>query len=549
MEKPSAPPLARRAATATALAVVALLASGCGDSKSPTPAPTPAPGPAPGPTPAPGPMECSAALKRGHCGACEWTGASIACTACTGDYKLDKDPSSPDLFCTYNCSEFVPAQTPGRPANAQSHNGIEWPAVCFPDSVSRFLTIGDWGGVCGWGDQNKCLEGVVPPVCAPGTEGEPGKPCPMPNRPGNTYIHEIEGRAQSLVSNRMLARAKELKKANTPSRFIVNVGDNFYPGGIDAHCGKPDGSVNSTQFAQIWKAMYPEELTEEMEWWSVLGNHDYGGVCYIKGWDQQIFYTYHQDKWLLPAQYWKRTVQYANFKADFFFIDGNLYDTHGDDNHNICSKIHNPGQHCELSFYPGTGGDCAPTGPHGPDECKSWFEALWQNNYDWLHEEVPKSDADWQILVSHYPAHFDIGVAGKSHITWAEWLTPMGIDLYISGHTHEQKVYYGDMGPGMNMKDTAWVITGGGGGVTSEQLPTADGNDDAYGFMEMEISLHELKITAYSHGGAEEKVIIRNQTTVKPVPRQSHSELVAAGLLKAMPARATKDASEIDLVV
>jgi len=435
-------------------------------------------------------------------------------------------------------------------------NGIEWPSVCYPTSESRFLTVGDWGGACGWGKDNKCTPGVIPPICAGGPgAGDPGKPCPMPNRHGGVYIPQIEARAQRLVSDRMLARATQLQEQGTPAQFVINVGDNFYPGGIDEHCGNPDMAANSTQFAQVWKAMYPGVLTE-MEWWSVLGNHDYGGVCYIKGWDQQIYYTYHQDKWVMPGQFWRRRVQYSNFNVDFFFIDGNVYDANPsvDEEHNICSRTHNPGVHCELAFYPSkTGGDgatCAATGPAAPwDTCFAWFKSLWEKQYNWLHEVVPKSDADWQIIVSHYPASYNMGYAPTSFITWSQWLTPMGIDLFIAGHTHEQRVYYGDWGIGHDMQDTAWVITGGGGGVTSEILPTVDGNDDAYGFMEIAMSLEELKITAYSHGGVDGKTIVRNQTTVKPVPRKSHVELLQAGLLTEIPTSQPWEADQVDLVV
>ncbi|CAE7610107.1 unnamed protein product [Symbiodinium sp. CCMP2456] len=59
--------------------------------------------------------------------------------------------------------------------------------------------------------------------------------------------------------------------------------------------------------------------------------------------------------------------------------------------------------------------------------------------------------------------------------------------------------------------DTAWVITGGGGGVTAEMLPSNNGQDDAYGFMDMVISLEKIEITAISHGGVE-----RSKTTVYP---------------------------------
>merc|ERR1711879_445886 len=35
---------------------------------------------------------------------------------------------------------------------------------------------------------------------------------------------------------------------------------------------------------------------------------------------------------------------------------------------------------------------------------------------------------------------------------------------------------------------TAWVVSGGGGGVTSEHVPLANGSDDQYGFMDMTLS-------------------------------------------------------------
>lgn len=107
----------------------------------------------------------------------------------------------------------------------------------------------------------------------------------------------------------------------------------------------------------------------------------------------------------------------------------------------------------------------------------------------------------------------------------------MGVDLYISGHAHEQKVYYGDVDPSLNMGDTPWVITGGVGGVTSEEIPTQNGDDDTYGYMDIEMSLHNLLIKAYSHGGTQGATIIRNMTKTTPV-HQNH-ELLLAGCTQA----------------
>jgi len=334
------------------------------------------------------------------------------------------------------------------------------------------------------------------------------------------------------VSERMLARQKVLKEEGSPARFIVNVGDNFYPGGIDFHCGLEDESATSSQFQQIWKDMYTEDLSE-LEWWSVLGNHDYGGVCYIKGWDQQIFFTWNDDKWVMPGQYWRRTVQYANFKADFFFIDGNIYDTtvSTDEGHNLCSHGSNPGVHCEANIYPGPGANCAATGgPQSQPECQGWFKTLWAKNFQWLKAGLTASDAEWQFVVNHYPAIYNLG-SGPNFVEWAKFLEPMGVDLYISGHTHEQTVHYGAEQGQPDFGKSAWVITGGGGGITTMGAASTDGDDDQYGFMEVTLSLDQLNITAYSHGGINRRTVIRSHTSVAPVARAPHERLLELGIL------------------
>jgi len=104
-----------------------------------------------------------------------------------------------------------------------------------------------------------------------------------------------------------------------------------------------------------------------------------------------------------------------------------------------------------------------------------------------------------------------------------------GIDIVIAGHVHLQEVNYKTGGKtslgrvtGVDMGDVAWVVSGGGGGITSEGItaaaPSVDGHDDGYGFLDMEISLESIKITAISHGGKEGAYIVRNQTTVYPIP-------------------------------
>jgi len=456
-------------------------------------------------------------MKRGHCTEClSSDDKDFMCTKCDADKGYTLNAKG---VCAFDCKSLKPAAKPAKPENVQDLNGQPWPEVCFQQESAHFFTIGDWGGVCNW-DDNLCKPGV-PGVLGNGMpNGAPGQPVPAPNRGSGYYTH-FEANVQAMVKDRMVEVTEQLKAAGTPPKFIINVGDNFYPGGIDTHCGanKTGPSVKSRQFEQIWDQFYPAEKLENMEWWSVLGNHDYGGVCYVKGWDHQITYTWENERWVMPGQYWSRRVHFETFKVDFWFLDGNVFDVMHADN-SMCSPASNPGKYCELTKYPNAPGtspsECPLSGPTDAGACQQWFKDLWKKQYDWLTEQVPKSDADWQIVVNHYPASFALGEQ-QNYMVWSDWLEKAGVDLYISGHTHEQKVYYGGRHGGVDYGKAAWVITGGGGGISSEVVPLSSGEDDAYGFMDMEIDLNHIKITAYSHGGTEGKLIIRNQTTVTPI--------------------------------
>merc|ERR1712060_974644 len=80
----------------------------------------------------------------------------------------------------------------------------------------------------------------------------------------------------------------------------------------------------------------------------------------------------------------------------------------------------------------------------------------------------------------------------------------MGI---VTGHRHEQAVSNRDPAIG----GAAWVVSGGGGGITSEGLPRLDGNDDQYGFFDVTISKSAIKLEAISHDG-----VLRSTTVIAP---------------------------------
>lgn len=449
--------------------------------------------------------DCPEDKRRGQCNSCYSTGSAVECRACREPYTfVSSGEGVSSGSCAISCAGLNATVRPVAPANAQAYNGMAWPQLCVEENVAHFFAIGDWGGVCNFNDN----------VCAPGQ-----KPSPMVDPNNRTLSPVADYTAQQLVAAQMAKRA-----ATNKPHFIVSVGDHFYPGGIDDHCGEAGAGSGSPfvpasqQFRQVFEEMYTGPGIDGKEWWGVLGNHDYGGVCFVAGWDQQIYYTWGAgNRWVMPAQYWSRNVQFKDFTVDFYFLDTNWEDVSGPSAlpaTNICGREGNTdiSGHCGAHQLKKNKNDqCAATGPSSTDTCFSWFEKLNNVQLRWLEARLQRSGAEWQVVVTHFPPRF-----GKNRVTWQRLSRMYGIDLFITGHTHFQQIYY--MGTtaeaGYNLGETAWVVTGGGGGITSERTPMEDGDDDAYGFMDMKISKDEIVIQSISHAG-----LLRNTTHVQPRAR------------------------------
>jgi hypothetical protein len=351
-------------------------------------------------------------------------------------------------------------------------NGVEWPQMCIDKTEAHFFGIGDWGG-----------------------SGSP--PVPMPNLKGRTLVKGIDDKAQLLV-----ARQMNSVSATSQPDYVLNVGDNFYPGGIGVECGAypASGACDNGQFASVFEAVYDGEHLQGKPWLGVLGNHDYGGIKYDAGWDLMIYRTYcssdtvPNNRWVTPALYWKTNVQYADFSVDYFMLDSNYQDAHPpgvDYGHNIC----NTGK-C-------LGPTCAVPGLESNASCAGFFGQMWQEGLKMLEEGLKSSTAEWHIVVTHYP-----GESIAAEPTFARISKQYGIDLIFTGHRHLQE---------FNVNATTpFIVSGGGGGITADTTPDINGNDDAYGFVDFTITRTNLTFAMHSHGGVEGKTIIRSSRTIYP---------------------------------
>lgn len=396
------------------------------------------------------------------------------------------------------------------PKQALDYKGMQWPTqVVNGLQEVHFFAIGDWGGMDGTLDP---IEGR-PQLIAYSWGKKPG-PSVFPRtrwnkqhtvelcdhksfvecyntkgmlcNPGCGYVPGVDDQPQQLVASALRARA-----ALKDPTLLLNVGDNFYWGGIEKKCGTPMDELSYTakhQFDQVYEGMYSGKGLDGKPWLSVLGNHDWGGRVFDNGWDQQIAYTWASTRWVLPAPYYSTSVTFPDqgFSVDLFFLDTNFNDAGDftdDPEHNICGSLHNsPDASCSSAG-----------GPASLDTCKSFFWNMWTEQQAWLEDKLAKSTATWQIAVTHFPCGFQ-------GTYWSGLRKRLGLDLLVTGHRHDQELWEPSKLGGLTC-----FVTGGGGGISSEATPGFDHSnwygEAQYGFFDLTIKKEYIYIESINYDG------------------------------------------------
>merc|ERR550532_404105 len=105
-------------------------------------------------------------------------------------------------------------------------------------------------------------------------------------------------------------------------------------------------------------------------------------------------------------------------------------------------------------------GVCAGTDFVSASTCVDQFKQLWSEQKAWLERGLSDSYADWQIVVTHYPAYY-----GLLHPVLKPLAKKYGIDLIVTGHSHLQAIYgpYEKAFDAVSFGATGHLVSGGGG--------------------------------------------------------------------------------------
>jgi len=194
------------------------------------------------------------------------------------------------------------------------------------------------------------------------------------------------------------AKSMDLVSRVKKPSFIISLGDNFYPDGVE----------NSTD--ELWETTFRKIFTGKnlyCPWYSILGNHDY----LLNPQAQIDYYLEKRDlRWTMPYRYYNVTKKYENSTIQLVCIDTVQLD---------------------LISAPSL----------LPKEVIS-REGLSQSKSDthlvWIEETLAASTADWLIVVGHYNLY--TGGWHGSNRNLINLLKPLftkyKVDMYLSGHCH-----------------------------------------------------------------------------------------------------------------
>ena len=195
---------------------------------------------------------------------------------------------------------------------------------------------------------------------------------------------------QRAIAEQMGRTAAELH-----SRFVVALGDNFYPKGVQ--------SVTDEHWKRAFEDVYTAPSLQT-PWYAVLGNHDYSGAA-----QAEVDYAALNTRWRMPSRYYAVSgVDLGAPWMDLFMLD--------------TSPLAVGGSQAETS---------AAKRVQGQDPAAQLA---------WLERSLARSTAPLKIVFGHHTIYSGSPTHGDNPVL-IETLKPIlergGVTAYVCGHDHD----------------------------------------------------------------------------------------------------------------
>lgn len=236
--------------------------------------------------------------------------------------------------------------------------------------------------------------------------------------------------------------------------FIVSTGDNFYPRGV--------ASVMDPHWQRSFEHIYTAHSLM-VNWYPVLGNHDYAGNP-----QAELEYSGISRRWNMPARYHSMEERADDgTKVLLVFTDTSPFEQgyHSSSEEPFRSNIRTQDTATQKA---------------------------------WLAKTLQHSDATWKIVFGHHPLYTSGPRKGRVN-TVATTLQPIlqanGADLYIAGHEHVLE--HDQLSPTL-----AHIISGAGSEVTpSTGNPLTKFVASAHGFITCTVNKEGVFVQFINHEG------------------------------------------------
>jgi DNA repair exonuclease SbcCD nuclease subunit len=190
--------------------------------------------------------------------------------------------------------------------------------------------------------------------------------------------------------------------ATIDADFVVSVGDNFYPNGVQ--------STQDIQWESSFEDIYSSHFLHK-DWYVTLGNHDYNGNI-----QAQLEYDKVSRRWHLPSLYYKKTIELeGGQKMLLVFMDTNPF----------IDSYYEKGEQLEENVKK--------------------QDTIAQKK--WIIDALSTDDKSikWKLVIGHHPLYSG-GKRKNSEDTkqmedkFASLFDQHNVDAYLCGHEHDLQV-------------------------------------------------------------------------------------------------------------